>query len=250
MIKFLDPEKFKENVFIKQLMNDSIEISKGRKVNVFDIEFTEKPNFSEYEFYIHNTGFYTSNLLMLFRQLEFAIEFLTNYNYGKQVQANRIDHLAYNIENYIIRISSVLDRTLQVINAVFHLCIHETHVNERLILKNLKVSRTKTHIHYNKLKSVVNSYSGDRNTIVHRHSYLHKEIRKLYLYYDEFLTKELCENDETNEPFILQRKKILTDFVVDKKKEFSKCNHDIYSQLTGLFDEMSIHYERLKRSLK
>lgn len=250
MIKEIDSEKFKENSFIKQMFDDGFEISKGRKIDIFSIEFEEGPEFSEYEFYIHNVSFYTSNLLMLFRQLEFAIEFLTNYNYSKQIQANRIDHLTYNVENYIIRISSVLDRILQVINSVFHLCIDETMVNERIILKNLKVKRTDTPKYYNKLKSIINSYAGDRNTIVHRHSYLHDELKKLSILYDNYLTQDLRENQETNKSLLIRRKFLLTNFVKDRKEVFSKCNLDIYNRLFELFDELSIHYERFKHRLK
>jgi hypothetical protein len=136
--------KLREHQFIQSLFEDSKLIAKDRKFKVTDIALPADVNFEEWEYHIHNVGFYTIHLLHLCSQLYSAIEFLSNYNYkDTKSTAKRIEHLEYNLENFIIRLASVKDRTLQVINAVFHIGMDEGDVSERTIINNIKVHRTK-----------------------------------------------------------------------------------------------------------
>ena len=71
-------------------------------------------------------------------------EFLSNYGYSKKIESTRADYLIYNLENYLIRLNSVYDRVLQIVNAVFHLCINEENVNHSVIISNYKVQHNVT----------------------------------------------------------------------------------------------------------
>ena len=235
--------------FTQRLLNDSEIISKGRKFKLTDIEL-ENPEFSEYEFYIHNTGFYYIHFLELCRQLENAIILLSNFRYDNKTEISRGDHLTYNIENYIIRLTSITDRTLQVINAVYHLCVDEKDVNERVIINNLKVSRTKLPKHFNEFKKSLKDYAGERNTIVHRHSFINKQLRKIQIFYHKELTKGMLADKDIAVGFKEVRKGVLTKFISDRKKEFHATNETCFKTLVPILDILDEQYETNKQKLK
>ena len=106
--------KLKEHDFIKTLHVDAVIISKGRKFKITDTELPDDIEFLEWEYHIHNVGFYTMHLLHLCNQLNSAIEFISNYSYkDTRSTSKRIEHLEYNIENFIVRLASIKDRTLR-----------------------------------------------------------------------------------------------------------------------------------------
>lgn len=235
--------------FTKNLFADSEIISKGRKFKASDIEL-ENPDFSEYEFYIHNTGFYFVHFIELCRQLENVPELLSNFRYDKKSKISRGDHLTYNLENYIIRLTSVSDRILQLINAVFHLCIDEKDVSERVILNNLKVSRTDLPKIYKPFKNSLIRYTGDRNTIVHRHSFLDKQLKQIQIFYHKELTKNLLIESKNGEEFKEVRKEVFSRFLTQKKKEFHLTNEVCFNTIIPILDLLEHQYKKMKISLK
>jgi hypothetical protein len=235
--------------FIQSLLNDSELILKGRKFKLSDIEL-DNADFTEYEFYIQNTGFYCIHFLELCRQLENAIELFSNFRYDKKSSISRGDHLTYSIENYIIRLTSLTDRTLQTINATFHLGIDEKDVNERVIINNIKVSRTTLLKHYSNFKKSLKDYTGERNTIVHRHSFIDKQLKKIQLFYHLELTKGILADRGKINGFKEVRKKLLTEFISDRKKEFQKTNESCFETLLPILDDLDDQYIKMKQKLK
>ncbi|MGK6349661.1 Cthe_2314 family HEPN domain-containing protein [Parapedobacter sp. DT-150] len=243
-------DKITSHRFTQNLINDSRVIARDHKFRLTDIEFEEDPDFTEYEYYIHNTGFYCVHLLELCRQLENAVNLISNFRYDKKNEFGRVDHLVYNIENYMIRLTSLSDRVLQVINATFHLAINEKDVNERVIINNLKVARTSVAPHFNEFKKTLKDYTGERNTIVHRHSYLNKQLLKIQVFYDTQLTKGILEDNDRALGLKEIRKTLLTKFIVDRKKEYEKTNENCFEKLMPLLDDLAEQYEKMKQSLK
>lgn len=242
-------DKIIAHKFTQRLLNDSEIISKGRNFKLTDIEL-ENPDFSEYEFYIHNTGFYFIHFLELSRQLENAIALLSNFRYDNKNEISRGDHLTYNIENYIIRLTSITDRVLQVINAVYHLCINEKDVNERVIINNLKVSRTKLPKVYNEFRKSLKEYTGERNTIVHRHSFIDMQLKRIQIFYHKELTKGMLADKDKGDSFKEVRKGVLTKFVSERKKEFHQTNETCFKTLLPILDVLDEQYELNKHKLK
>ncbi|TAH00290.1 MAG: hypothetical protein EAZ16_13915, partial [Sphingobacteriales bacterium] len=54
--------ELKEHAFIKTLLADAEVIAKGKQFKITDIELPEN-TFLEWEFHIHNVGFFTMHLL-------------------------------------------------------------------------------------------------------------------------------------------------------------------------------------------
>lgn len=241
-------ENISTHNFFHKLMEDSKFISKGRNYNIFDIEL-EEPNYNEYEYYIHYTGFYFVHLLRLCEQLENSIDLLSNYNYKKINKVNRGEHIIYNVENYIIRLSSLSDRTLQLINATFHLGIDEKHVNEKVILNNIKVSRTNVTKLFNDFRKVLSNYTAERNTIIHKHSYLDKQLKRIEIFYNPCFQNIMSNSSKATDFKEIIREE-LGFFLKEKKKEYDQVNETCFEKISPIFDELLKHYNKTKEKLK
>lgn len=204
---------------------------------------------TEIEFYKGNVLFYTTHLIDLIGQINDAVELLSNYNYTvKMKNIGRGKHLTYNIENYTIRINSLLDRILQTINATFHLGIDERHVNEKVVVRNLKVTTTEIPNHFDELKKYLNEKSRNRNIIIHRHSIIDDELFRLQkLYHPEFTSNYLNKSDEKDiEELKYLRKDFLTRYVKKKRKEFYEINETCFKKVITIFDLLLIKYNSVK----
>jgi len=244
-------QKLREHDFVKLLFADAQLIAKDRQFKLTEVELPEDTDFLEWEFHIHNVGFYTTHLLHLCSQLNSAIDFLSNYSYkDTKATAKRIEHLEYNLENFIIRLASVKDRTLQVINAVFHIGMDEGDVSERTILNNMKVARTKLPLLNQKLAKEIKKFSGERNTIVHRHTYLDKEIRRLHIFYSDFILGNSIENRFDKDMFKNFRTERLKKFLQDKKVEMKEAIEDVFSVLYEIFSLLTVEYKKVKKTLE
>lgn len=244
-------KSLREHQFVQTLFADAQLIAKDRKFKVTDIELPANVDFEEWEYHIHNVGFYTMHLLHLCNQLYSAIDFLSNYSYkDTKSTAKRIEHLEYNLENFIIRLASVKDRTLQVINAVFHIGMDEGDVSERMIMNNIKVSRTKLPASILKLTKAIKSFSGERNTIVHRHTYLDKEIRRLHVFYSDFILGNSIENSFDKDTFKQFRTERLKKFLQDKKAEMEQALESTFKALFDVFTLLQRDYLKVKQTLR
>ena len=137
--------------FFQQLLKDTEPFLKDAKIA--DVELLNTDVILEIEYYIQNVAFYAIHLFELCNQLERAINLLSNFRFNSKNEISRGDHLSYNVENYIIRLTSLTDRILQTINAVFHLGINEKDINERVIINNLKVTMTLLPVSFNQKNS-------------------------------------------------------------------------------------------------
>jgi hypothetical protein len=135
MSKFSELEKHE---FLVSVLEDGEAAFSDIKLDRLATEIPAHIELSEYQYYIHKVGFYLVNTISWCKQLDLAVELLSNFDYSKK-EVSRADHLIYNIENYLIRIKSVHDRVLQLVNAVFHLCLNEAKVSHGLIVSNYKV---------------------------------------------------------------------------------------------------------------
>ncbi|MGD0656976.1 MAG: Cthe_2314 family HEPN domain-containing protein [Syntrophorhabdales bacterium] len=239
----------KENVLVKTVLNDGREALADVKVKVTAIELPEDAELDEYQYYVHKVGFYLVHTLTWCKQLDLALEFMSNYDYGKRIQASRADHLIYNIENYLIRLNSVYDRVLQIVNAVFHLCINEESVGHTVIVSNYKVlHRPKIVRSIKAIQKFLHDYGQARHTLIHRHSWLDLRLREIELFYLSERT-DTGQNDEWGKFLKHYRANHLREYLAEKKGEFAKVNADLGHLLDQLFTTLLEEYERQKRKL-
>ena len=207
---------------------------------------------TEIEFYINNSTFYLVHLISLLEQLKNAVDLFSNYNYNKKDEIGRGKHLVYNYENYIIRVVSISDRLLQLVNAIFYLGVNEKDVKERSILNNDKIVITQIPSKFKELNKVLNKFKGDRNQIIHRHSYVEKKLKRIEMFYHPEITKNYFESKSQKEIEQLKtvRKFALTDFIKKTKAEFRETNDNCFERIQPILDELHLEYKRIKTTLK
>lgn len=218
---------------------------------IIDDNKIEQKITTELDEYIFNSMFYSVHFFSLLMQIENAVELFSKYNYSKNDNVGRGFHLSYNYENYLIRIVSLNDRLLQMINAIFDLGIDDKDVKDRLIFNNSKVKKTGIQLKYKVFNKIISEFVADRNKIIHRHSLVTDEISRIEKLYHPVLTKSYLvgKTDDEIQNFKYIRKTQLTKFIKETKQNFKSKNAEIYSSLIPIFDLLLSKYEENKKSI-
>lgn len=232
---------------------DRLNDNKLMKAVLEDVPSTEPADdteINEHQFYVQRVGFYVVHTIAWCQQLHMASEFLSNFDYSKKISASRADHLIYNVENYLIRLNSVYDRVLQLVNAVFHLCIGEENISHGVVVGNYRVQHDSDAL--KKIKAIrkyLEDYAQDRHTLVHKHSLLDVKLRRIERMYVHDL-RGADQNDEHVKLFKIRRAAYLRDYVVEKKDEFVKINLGLVDLIDQLFDVLHGEYGRQRESFR
>lgn len=243
----MNTDKLIMHNFFQQIRSDIEPFLNDAKL--YDLELINDDIIPEIEYYIHNTAFYANHLYHLCRQLERAIELLSNFRFNSKDGISRGEHLTYNIENFIIRLTSLTDRILQTINAVFHLGISEKDINDRIIINNLKVTMTSLPESFKEFRKVLQNYVTERNVIVHRHSHMKKELFQIEIFYDTEISKRMLESDK-GKNLKHVRTQALISYLSKTKKEFNETNQMCCAKLLPIFDDLDKQYTIMKLKLK
>ena len=237
--------KLDDNAFLLSVLKDGEEAFSEIKIDRLATEIPEDIELTEYQYYVQKVGFYLVHTISWCKQLDLAIDLLSNFDYSKK-NASRADHLIYNIENYLIRIKSVHDRILQLVNAVFHLCINEANVNHGVIVSNYKVQhRPEIHKSVKSISKYLNEHEQIRHTLIHRHSLIDKNLKKIELFYlNNF---EHIDDEEKVKAYKYVRSDHLKRYIADKKKEFGLINSSLFKLIDELFILLKPEYERQKK---
>ncbi|MCG7200222.1 Cthe_2314 family HEPN domain-containing protein [Marinobacter pelagius] len=238
-------QKLEETDFFLSVIEDGKEAFSDIEIDRLATELPEDLELSEYQYYVQKVGFYLVNTVSWCKQLDLAIDLLSNFDYSKK-NASRADHLIYNIENYLIRIKSVHDRVLQLVNAVFHLCINEEKVNHGIIVSNYKVQhRPDVHKAIKAISRYLKEHEQARHTLIHRHSLLDRELKKFELFYlNDF---EHIDDEKTVKAYKYVRTESLKRYLSEKKSEFSNINNQLYNLVDNLFGCLKQEYQKQKK---
>lgn len=241
-----------QHPLFKEAVQDSVAVQDALGLKLTD-EFDENTILDELQFYVTRVGFSLSHTLGWVQQLHQAVHFMTNFRYGKKAAdaaVNKSHHLLYNVENYLIRMVSVYDRCLQLTNAVFHIGMSDELVNHGAIVSNLHVSRTGVPKLLKAVKKAVKDEEQARHKLIHRHSHMDPELRRIELLYMQ--TKETWGTDRKfpYENLVHTRGQLLKKFTTRRKKEFEAINAELVDALGPLFDGLLVEYRRQKARLK
>ena len=236
-------DKLLEEPFLKTILLENMEFENRDRKNDKNFDLLN---------YLNDSFFYTIHLMTLYDQLQNSIEFLSNYRYNKKDEIGRGKHLVYNVENYIIRITSVSDRMLQMINAIFNLGINEKDVKERLVLNNSKVIKTNIPEHFKNFKKILIDFTGDRNAIIHRHSYINEELFRLEKFYNPTIVEHyfMKASPEEQEKFKFIRQQTLTNFIKKTKSDFKEVNELCFERTIPIFKVLESEFSKQKSILK
>ncbi|TYB30725.1 MAG: hypothetical protein FXF47_07700 [Candidatus Mcinerneyibacterium aminivorans] len=203
----------------------------------------------EFQYYIHNVGYWLFQYDKQISELSYSIKFLRNFDYNKfnnDSKPNRVDHLDYTISNYYIRLSSILDKSLQIINAIFHLGISEYGVKESTIKTNSFVKKTDVLKPYKKMKKVVSNGKNIRNSIIHRDFYTDKNLHKLRYFYSLDKNLVVFKDKYLNE----YRRDRLNEYLNDIEQEFNEQFENLISVISTFLDKLHLIYIKKKKEFK
>lgn len=248
----MDFQWLHEHAFVRLVMEDMFGIKKEKGFNFLHGP-SDELELDELQFYVQRVGFTLTHAISWIEQLHHAVYYLTDFGYGKkakEMSITRPAHLLYHIENYLIRLASVYDRCLQLTNTVFHICMSDEHVNNSAIISNLQVTRTHVPKLLRNVKKALKDYEQYRHEVVHRHSHLDSDLRKIELMY--IPTKDSWPPDKTltYERLVSFRAHRAREFTIKKKAEFVKINTSLAAALQPLFDEFFIQYKTQKSRLE
>ena len=140
---------------------------------------------------------------------------------------------------------------MQIVNAVYNIGINEKDVSERIVLNNLKVTNTSLPEKFKELKNILKIYSGDRNTIIHRHSIINDELIRIEKLYHPILTQKYIEKStqEEIENFKRIRKDALKRLIKKTKTDFKKTNEMCFKKIIPILDILDQEYQKIKTNL-
>jgi Cthe_2314-like HEPN len=245
-------EDLYEHPLFKQVSKDGAAVQTALGLGLMD-ELDDSTFVDELQFYVMRVGFALSHTLGWVDQLHQAVFFMTDFGHGKKAKELRIRrpaHLLYNIENYLIRLQSTYDRCLQLTNAVFHLCTSDELVNHGLVISNLHVSRTSVPKLLKVIKKSIDEHAQDRHQLIHRHSHMDPDLRKIELLYMHSKETWLEDGKFTYEKLVTHRAERIRSFTIRKKTEFIDINAALVTALTPFFDELLLQYKRQKTRLE
>jgi hypothetical protein len=237
--------KLDDHEFLVSVIKDGQVALSDIQVKKSAVEIPENIELTEFQYYIQKVGFYLVNTISWCKQLDLAIELLSNFDYSKK-ETTRGEHLVYNVENYLIRIKSVHDRVLQLVNAVFHLCINEANVNHGVIVSNYKVQhRPEILTAIKAVSKYLSEHEQVRHTLIHRHSLLDKDLKRIELFY--MSNFDHLSDQAQVKAYKHIRAEHLKRFLAEKKSEFRQLNGELYKLVNALFIELKPEYERQKK---
>lgn len=150
-------------------------------------------------------------------QLHFSIELLSGYRASIAPNSmNRHDHIVFAIENYYLRITSVYDRCLRLVNILYQLGLPERECKNTTIIKNIHVKGSDIEISLKALDKFTNKFRQFRNSVAHNETYSEDEkLNIIASYY-------FLEDQGATEIIKLRNlyKKETDNYIKNKKSEF------------------------------
>ena len=127
-------------------------------------------------------------------QIYFTIDLLSGYRKRKSSIMNRHDYMVFMLENFYLRITSILDRALRLTNLVYEIGLPERECRESTVIKNLKIKGTDVEKTLKKINKYVNEYKPIRNQVAHQSTFHDDELNSIegfYILVDQDYTDDI-----------------------------------------------------------
>ncbi|OXD26738.1 hypothetical protein D5E80_24340 [Vibrio parahaemolyticus] len=166
-------------------------------------------------------------------QLYLSIDMLSGFVASKQKNGlNRHDYLVYSIENYYLRLTSVYDRCLRLVNTVFRFGLPEKQCSNATIVENEYIKGTGVAVALKELDKFSTSFRQYRNQAAHQKPYSDENLDKLGRF---FYIRELDDEFEYLDRFY---KGEADNFVKAKKTEFKSQLCELEKKVLKLMDSL------------
>ena len=210
---------------------------------------------NEYEHYILNVGSRLARLFVCILGITNIIELLSQKTPNAKLKKKNIttyDLIIYHLENYIIRVQSVYDRVLFLIDALFHLGNSEQNIEHLIIAENIFVKRSKIYSPLKSLRKLLNTFTYKRNIIIHQKEYQEDDLRRLEFYcmFQGKISLTELEHNAGKEEINYIVNELSKKIVKEKLKQFSNFNYLLFERIYLLLSESQkefiTHKERIR----
>jgi hypothetical protein len=167
-----------------KLIKEASGVSVGYMRKCDPIDSSKDPKATRKESYAIETFLSLGNVLSCMDQLHHAIEMLSGFRSQTTPSTmNRYDYIVFGIENYYLRLTSIYDRCLRLINTIFQIGIPERECRNATICDNHYIKGTGVDKALKKLDKFSQQFRFYRNTVAHESTYSEKSLNKLGAFY-------------------------------------------------------------------
>lgn len=200
---------------------------------------TNQPEPDKKEHYSIESLIAVSEILSCVDQLYFSKNMLSGYRKSMlKNKMNRFDYLLFGVENFYLRLTSVYERCLKLLNVIYKLELKDRECRNDIIFKNVKLKDSnliKILKHFYKFLS---KYRRVRNVIAHKNSYSDSELHDFEGFY------YLIEDDTELEKYKNYFKIRSDEYVKKKKKQFETNIILIENFIEKILDELILPYKK------
>lgn len=182
-----------------------------------------------------NILFSANNIIECTDQINFSIELLSGFRKRKNGIMNRHDYVVFMVENFYLRITSILDRALRFTNLVFEVGLLDRECRVSEIIKDHQIRGTQIEIIIEKLNKFTEEYRNTRNQVAHSERFNDVALTDVEGFYI------LLDKDESNDfnGFNNFFKIEVDQYILKKKIEFKEITLKIEDLIHELFDVIS-----------
>jgi hypothetical protein len=154
------------------------------------------------------------------------------------------------IENFFIRINSLNDRLIKLVNVIFDLGYKR--INYQLLIGNRHISNNqKIIILLKEIKKILFKHTEKRNILIHERSLFDDDIFETSdlekIQSIEEAIEHLQQTEMTSQEYIEQYGKNINPLIKiadDKANEYSLINLEIFNRILLLFDVLEIEFDK------
>lgn len=235
---------------LTELASDLIRATDSGKGSVEGFE--PNRNLLPHELYFYSCFQGMGSIHTLIRQLDQAVIFFSSFRSTKAMKnksITRFDHMVYHLENYVLRVTGVLDRMLIFTNQILRLGLEEASCKPHMMLtgKNGKKGVATIKIEavpglfeaLDGIRMFVDGYRNQRNEVAHARRWEAPDMREIEMYHIvmantndlELIKREFIIKRETDEKMWAYKAQML-----EANLELKKLIGQSFKILQGCFE--------------
>ena len=202
------------------------------------------------EDYVRNCMLSAGELVTACDQLQYAPVYLSGYHRRSTADGSlitRADHVAYQVENFMIRLGTVTDRALKLVNVVFQLGIQPKECRWSVVAENAHVAPTAVRKRLDAIEQAVRPHRAARNRIVHQERYSDEQLKKWEVFF--VLEKSCAESDPLIRRYRTFYKTMADRDVRSRREELSVLSNGVSDRIARLLESLLPVVERTNQRL-
>ena len=228
------------------IVNKNIVSLHDKKYSIFKNGFIPRRNLKMYEEYARICFLSGAEIATVCNQLEQSIYFMTNFRSTRKLKdnnINRYDHILYHLESHLIRITSCYDRCLILANNIYMLGNTDSNCKHNIIINNKYIKGSSVGCKLESIYNFIQPYRKKRNIVIHHAGYNHIDLRKIE-------GMSILEKQEEDIFLKYYFKKIIDNFIFDRKSELSEFNNNLFKLIDEFLLEVLVEFHLKYKSLK